>query len=118
MAVALHTTNNVWGTAKNPYDHTRTCGGTSGGEAGIIASKCAPISIGSDTGGSIRYPSVFNGVRGFKSTADRTSAMGNRKAIKDNFSTFTHIKDVFGPLGRSVDDLVEVFKVQLNPKIQ
>ena len=75
------------------------------------------MAIVSDTGGSIRYPSVFNGIRGFKSTALRTSALGNRKAIKDNFTTFDRIRDVLGTVGRSTDDMVLAFKVQLDPKI-
>ena len=67
-ALSIHTTNNIWGTAKNPHDQERTCGGSSGGDAGLVSARCAPIAIGSDIGGSIRIPATFNGIVGFKPT--------------------------------------------------
>lgn len=66
--LAIHTSNFIWGTAKNYYDNSRSCGGSSGGEGGLVSSWCIPISIGTDVGGSIRVPSAFNGVCGFKPT--------------------------------------------------
>lgn len=65
MCVHFDTNNNIWGRAKNPYDHLRTTGGSSGGSAGCVSTKCAPISIGSDIAGSIRYPAGWCGVYGF-----------------------------------------------------
>ena len=64
----LHTQNNIYGTALNPHDHTRTCAGSSGGDAGLVGSRCIPLSIGTDIGGSIRTPAAFSGVLGFKPT--------------------------------------------------
>jgi Asp-tRNA(Asn)/Glu-tRNA(Gln) amidotransferase A subunit family amidase len=58
----------IWGTAENFYDRERSCGGSSGGDAGLVASRCVPIAIGSDIGGSIRVPATFNGIIGFKPT--------------------------------------------------
>lgn len=63
-----HTNNRVWGESLNPLDNERTCGGSSGGDAGLLAARCIPISIGSDIGGSIRFPAAFCGVYGFKPT--------------------------------------------------
>ena len=69
----LTTDNNIFGLAKNPHDSLRTCGGSSGGDGGLIASNCVPLSIGTDIGGSIRCPSAFNGVYGIKPTPLRIS---------------------------------------------
>jgi hypothetical protein len=52
--------NEVFGRTNNPYDLTRTAGGSSGGEGSIIGSGCSPLGIGSDIGGSIRIPAYFN----------------------------------------------------------
>jgi fatty acid amide hydrolase len=56
------TNNNITGYAKNPWDETRSCGGSSGGEGGMVGSHCSPIGIGSDIGGSSRIPCAFNGI--------------------------------------------------------
>lgn len=52
--------NRVWGRCENPYDGGRTPGGSSGGEAALIAARCSPLGIGSDIGGSIRYIKFIN----------------------------------------------------------
>jgi fatty acid amide hydrolase len=68
MVFILHSYNNVYGCAKNPYDDTRTCGGSSGGDGGLVGARCVPLAIGSDIGGSLRGPAHFCGVYGYKST--------------------------------------------------
>ena len=67
-ALSLHTDNLVFGCARNPHDQSRSCGGSSGGDAGLIASQCIPFGIGSDIGGSLRFPAAFCGIYGFKPT--------------------------------------------------
>ena len=67
-ALSVHSVNKIWGRAKNPYDQERSCGGSSGGDAGLVASRCVPLGIGTDIGGSIRIPAAFNGIVGFKPT--------------------------------------------------
>ena len=64
----IHSINNIYGTSLNPHNVSRTCGGSSGGDAGLVSSKCVPLSIGTDIGGSIRVPSSFCGIYGFKPT--------------------------------------------------
>lgn len=57
--LAYHTKNDIWGEAKNPWNSERTCGGSSGGDAGLLAARCLPFSIGSDLAGSLRVPAHF-----------------------------------------------------------
>jgi len=65
--------NHIWGYAINPWNRLRTIGGSSGGEAGLIASHCSPLGLGSDIGGSIRIPSAFGGCYSIKPTSFRSS---------------------------------------------
>ena len=58
--------NEIYGTTNNPWDLTRTCGGSSGGAGAALASGMTPLELGGDIGGSIRIPSHFNGVFGHK----------------------------------------------------
>lgn len=54
MLIMTESDNHIWGTAKNPWDASRTSGGSSGGESGLISSKCSPLGLGTDIGSSIR----------------------------------------------------------------
>lgn len=62
----IESINYLHGTSKNPYNTSRTVGGSSGGEGCIISSAASVIGIGSDIGGSVRIPAYFNGVYGHK----------------------------------------------------
>jgi Asp-tRNA(Asn)/Glu-tRNA(Gln) amidotransferase A subunit family amidase len=66
---AGHTDNRIFGCALNPYDKTRTCGGSSGGDGALVSAKCIPFAIATDIGGSIRSPAACSGVIGFKPTS-------------------------------------------------
>jgi len=74
----VETENNIYGVAKNPWNEEKTAGGSSGGDAGMVASRCVPFGIGSDLGGSIRIPCDFCGVYGFKITNARSSIMNQK----------------------------------------
>eukprot|EP00347_Sterkiella_histriomuscorum_P018941 403343571 len=117
LAYSLHSENHVWGTAKNPFQNNRSCGGSSGGDGGLVGSKCVPFALGSDIGGSIRIPALFNGVYGFKPTNWRVTTKGHRCALDNNFTQFTQIHATIGPLGRSVNDLKLSMEVLLNPRV-
>lgn len=65
------TDNPLFGKTVNPWNHDRTCGGSSGGEGAIIAAGGSPLGLGTDIGGSCRIPAAFCGVVGFKATHDR-----------------------------------------------
>jgi fatty acid amide hydrolase len=113
----MHTENLIYGVSMNPFNPERSCGGSSGGEAGLVASKCVPLGIGTDIGGSLRFPSTFCGIYGFKPTTNRLTRMGIAACRTNGFESFKHLIEVSGPLTTSVDDLVIGLKVFLDENI-
>ncbi|UAC48750.1 amidase [Bacillus aquiflavi] len=77
LCFCQETDNKLYGRTNNPWDVTRTAGGSSGGEGSLIAAGGAAVGVGSDIGGSIRFPSHFNGVVGFKSGNGQVSSEGS-----------------------------------------
>jgi amidase len=96
-----HTFNTVFGATKNPYDLTRTCGGSSGGAAVSLACGMVPIADGSDTGGSLRNPAAFCNVVGFRPSPGRVSAG------RTSWSPLS----TSGPMARSVADAALLLSV-------
>lgn len=96
--LSMHSDNKVWGLAKNPYNQERSCGGSSGGDGGLVSARCVPLAFGTDIGGSIRIPGHFNGVRGFRPSPWRMP-QGHIGVLKNNFTPLGHIKSCVGPLG-------------------
>jgi fatty acid amide hydrolase len=76
LLLYVESDNPVYGLTRNPWDLERTPGGSSGGQAAIIAAGGSPIGLGNDIGGSVRLPSAFCGIAGFKPTADRMPDQG------------------------------------------
>ncbi len=90
------TFNEVFGETKNPYDTTKTCGGSSGGAAVALACGMVPIADGSDMGGSLRNPASFTNVVGLRPSPGRVPSWPNQAG----YSTLS----VDGPMARTVRD--------------
>ncbi len=109
--MAYETDNRVTGKTSNPWDLSKSAGGSSGGEAAAIASGCSMGGVGSDGGGSIRAPAHFCGVCGLKPTPGRIPATGHFPPGAGAFSWI----GVVGPMARSVSDLRALFEVMAGP---
>jgi len=98
--------NNLWGKSINPWNKERTAGGSTGGGAAMVAARCSPLEMGTDTGGSIRGPCQWNGIFGFRPTSHRVIMNEGVLYISKNKRRGQQIATVSGgPMGRSVDDL-------------
>ena len=100
------TFNRVFGATLNPYDTTKTCGGSSGGAAVALAARMLPIADGSDTGGSLRNPAAFCNVIGFRPSPGRVPSVPG-----DPWSDLS----TAGPMARTVDDVALLFSVLAGP---
>lgn len=100
------TNNSLQGRTSNPWNLTRSAGGSSGGEAAAIASGCSAGGVGSDGGGSIRVPAHFCGICGLKPTPGRIAATGHFPSGAGAFPWL----GVVGPMARSVGDLRLLFE--------
>lgn len=116
-AISLHTANLTFGESLNPHDKTRSPGGSSGGDAGLVAARCTVLSLGSDIGGSLRFPAWFCGVYGFKPSKNRVSKLGCTAARRERFNDFGHHAADLGPMGSSVDDLITTMQVLCDKEI-
>uniref|UniRef100_A0A3Q3VIG4 Fatty-acid amide hydrolase 1 n=1 Tax=Mola mola TaxID=94237 RepID=A0A3Q3VIG4_MOLML len=93
--------NPIYGQTLNPHNPQKTSGGSSGGEAALIGGGGSPVGLGSDIGGSIRIPSSFCGICGFKPTSGRLSLQGLTPIYRGQKSVLS----ASGPLARDVDSL-------------
>ncbi len=105
--MAYETDNLLTGKTSNPWDLSRSAGGSSGGEAAAIAAGCSMGGVGSDGGGSIRVPAHFCGICGLKPTPGRIPATGHFPAGAGAFSWI----GVVGPMARTIADVRALFKI-------
>ncbi len=108
-AYGFTTENAHYGATRNPHDLDRMAGGSSGGSAAAVAAGLVPISLGSDTNGSIRVPASFCGIFGLKPTYGRLSRSGAY--------LFSSSLDHVGPFARSVRDLALLFDLLQEPDL-
>lgn len=104
--LATESKNQIYGNAQNPWDRERTTGGSSGGDAGLLASHCSALSIGTDFGGSIRIPSGLCGVYGFKPSNFRLSSQELYKFGGGYHSGWKPYIASVGPIARSMEDII------------
>jgi aspartyl-tRNA(Asn)/glutamyl-tRNA(Gln) amidotransferase subunit A len=103
FAMGSSTENSGYGPTFNPWDLTRTPGGSSGGSAAAVSSFQAPLAIGSDTGGSIRQPAALTGIVGVRPTYGAVSRFG--------LIAYSSSLDQAGPIGRTVLDTALLHEV-------
>jgi amidase len=96
FGMGSHTYNNVYGTTLNPWDTTKSAGGSSGGAGAALASGMLPLADGSDLGGSLRNPANFNSIVALRPSSGLTPALADETS---------HGLNVKGPMARSVDDV-------------
>ena len=103
FGLGSHTFNKVFGTTLNPYDLTKTCGGSSGGAAVSLALRMLPVADGTDHGGSLRNPGAYNNVLGLRTSYGRVPA--------ETADAFTAGMSVNGPMARNASDLAMFLSV-------
>ena len=108
-AYGFTTENTHYGATHNPHDLTRICGGSSGGSAAAVAAGQVPLTLGSDTNGSIRVPASLCGIFGLKPTFGRLPRTGSYP--------FVASLDHLGPFARSVADLALAYDAMQGPDV-
>jgi len=103
-----HTFNPVFGTTRNPYDRTRSAGGSSGGAAAALAARLVPVADGSDMMGSLRNPAAFCNVYGFRPSYGLVPG----DAVGD---TYLATLATEGPMARNIEDLARLLEVMAGP---
>ncbi len=108
FGLGSNTYNTVYGTTLNPYDRSRSAGGSSGGAAVALALRMLPVADGSDMGGSLRNPAGWNNVFGFRPSFGRVPKV-------PEFDVFGQQLGVEGPMARTAADLCRLLSVQAGP---
>lgn len=114
LGLWIESSNPVYGTTHNPHDPDRTAGGSSGGEAALVAAEASPMGVGSDMGGSIRIPATFCGIYGHKPSTGRISVEGHfpHEHSPHGLDSVEQTDIVsLGPMTRHAKDLLPLFEI-------
>lgn len=111
LLFAFESDNLLRGRTNNPYDFSRTSGGSSGGEAALIAACGSPFGLGSDAAGSVRLPAHFCGIASIKPTSGRLPRTGHVPPAGGWIEALWQI----GPMARRVEDLRTMMPLLLGP---
>ncbi|MBI1219643.1 MAG: amidase [Rhodobacteraceae bacterium] len=109
FGLGSHSFNPVHGTTLNPYDLTRTAGGSSGGAAAALAARLVPVADGSDTMGSLRNPAAFCNIYGFRPSFGLIPGDPVGETFLNQISTE-------GPMARNVEDIARLLQVMAGPE--
>ena len=112
LLFAFESDNLIFGRTNNPHDLTRTSGGSSGGEAALIAACGSPFGLGSDAAGSVRLPAHYCGIAALKPTYGRLSRTGHVPPAGGWIESLWQI----GPMARHVEDLQAMMEVLVDPE--
>ena len=117
LLIFTESDNPLYGRTNNPWDLERSCGGSSGGEAALIAAGASPLGLGNDIGGSLRIPAAFCGIASIRPTAGRTPdhcahglPIGQRAIVSQAGPLARHVEDLamaLGVLDRARDPFVD-----------
>jgi len=111
LLFAFESDNLIFGATRNPYDTARTPGGSSGGEAALLAACGSPLGLGSDCAGSVRLPAAFCGCAAIKPTSGRLPRTGHFPPAGGWIEALWQV----GPMARRVEDLVTVMPLLAGP---
>jgi len=111
LCLWMESDNRLYGRTNNPYDPSRTVGGSSGGEGAVIAAGGSPFGLGSDIGGSIRMPAFFNGIFGHKPTGGLVPNTGQFPTSRN----LPYRMLTTGPLARRAEDLWTLLRILAGP---
>jgi amidase len=113
LALRWHTDNDLHGPTRNPWDPARTAGGSSGGEAAALATGMTPLGVGSDLGGSLRWPSACCGTAALRPTLGRVPAATSLEPA--NAPLTMQLMAVQGPMARGVLDVRVAVEIMSRP---
>ncbi|KVN20594.1 amidase [Burkholderia stagnalis] len=105
FGLGSHTFNDVYGATRNPYDLTKSAGGSSGGTAAALAARMLPVADGSDFGGSLRNPAAFCNIYGMRPSQGRVPRW-------PGVDVFVQQLGIEGPMGRTVGDVANLLAIQ------
>lgn len=110
--LSFESSNDLWGVAKNPHNAKYSPGGSTGGEAALLALNGSRVGIGSDVAGSVRVPAAWSGIYSLKCSTGRWPKMGMSTSMPGQEG----VPSVFSPMARTLDDLVYLTKAVIGMK--